>query len=371
VGEESGTTTGAFCAATTAKGTPCKNRPADGSPFCWLHSAQGPRARQAGTGAFSDPEQIELLLRQILDELVAIRAAQTPPEPEHDARAAIALTFEKVLDFLTEKLEFIKRRVDGEYEVDEWGRDEEFIQEIRPILQFLYYSYWRVEVTGIENVPAEGRCLMAANHSGVLPWDALMIVAAIGEEHPRPRPVRGLYLSLGSELPLVNLLLARLGMVQALPENATRLLNNDELALVFPEGVKGIGKPFSERYRLARFGRGGFVRVALQTRSPIVPVSVVGAEEIHPHLHNIQTLASLLKMPYVPVTPTFPLLGPLGLIPLPTKWYIHFGEPIEIQNMSYRPSEEPLLVSKLTNQVRDEIQKSIWERLKKRRSVFR
>ncbi len=376
VGDSSDAGSALACAARTAKGTPCRNRPAEGSPFCWFHA---PRASAGaagsgqgfGGGGFSDPLEVERLLRQILDELVSIRMAQATPEPRPDDKALRALMMEKVLDFLQDKLEFIRRRVDGEYEVDEWGRDEEFIREIRPLVQFFYYKYWRVSVSGLENVPSEGRALLVANHSGVIPWDALMIATAVAEEHPRPRPVRGLHLTMASEIPVLNLLMARLGMVQALPENAARLLAHDELALVFPEGVKGIGKLYKERYQLARFGRGGFVRVALQTKSPIIPVSVVGAEEIHPHIHNLETLASLLRVPYAPVTPTFPALGPLGLIPLPTKWYIHFDRPIEIQNMSYRPSEEPLLVSKLTTQVRDVIQRNIWERLKKRKSVFR
>jgi 1-acyl-sn-glycerol-3-phosphate acyltransferase len=269
-----------------------------------------------------------------------------------------------------ELLQKLARRMRGEYQVDAWGGDSELMAQAWPVFRFLYKKYWRVTTTGIENVPATGRALLVANHSGVLPYDGAMVVMAVVEEHPQPRLVRALYLSLFASLPVTGMALAKMGQVQALPENAERLLENDELALVFPEGAKGVGKPFRKRYQLARFGRGGFVRVALRTKSPIIPVSIVGAEEIHPMLMNVKPLAALAGLPYWPVTPTFPWLGPLGLIPLPTKWHIHFGAPIPIHEMEYRPAEEPLLVSKISSQVRETIQKNIHERLKVRRSVF-
>ncbi|MBF0551232.1 MAG: acyltransferase family protein [Deltaproteobacteria bacterium] len=268
------------------------------------------------------------------------------------------------------KLDLLKRRIKGDYEVDEWGMDEEIIQELMPLGRFLYHTFWRVTATGVENVPAEGRALLVANHSGVLPWDGGMIFMAIQEEHPSPRYVRCLHLSWFTDLPFISPILPRIGQVQALPENGERLLNQDQLVAVFPEGLKGVGKPFKYRYQLARFGRGGFVNLALKTNSPIIPVSVVGAEEIHPNLYNMKTLGSLLGFPYLPITPTFPWLGPLGFIPLPTKWYIHFDTAIPIPEMAYRPSEQPLLVSKISAQVRDTIQNNIYDRLKTRRSVF-
>ncbi|MFP4474309.1 MAG: lysophospholipid acyltransferase family protein [Desulfatibacillaceae bacterium] len=267
-------------------------------------------------------------------------------------------------------LEMLRRRVRGEYSVDQWGADLELMEQVWPLSRFFYEKYWRVTTTGIENVPAKGRALLVANHSGVLPYDGAMVIMSILEEHPEPRFARALHLSLFSALPVCNVALTRMGQVQALPENSERLLERDELVLVFPEGAKGIGKPYRKRYQLARFGRGGFVRVALKTGTPIIPVSIVGAEEVHPMLANIRPLAQLLGIPYWPVTPTFPWLGPLGLLPLPTKWYIHFDEPIHVEKIRYRPAEEPLLVSKLSSQVRDVIQKNIHARLKTRRAVF-
>lgn len=357
------------CRGVTAKGTRCRNRALLGQDFCRVHMPI-PGAGDGGGYGFGGPnpelQEITLLLREILDQLSALNP-EGVTEEQRQLRKELA---EKALQFLNQKMEFLKRRVDGDYEVDKWGRDPELVEELKPIMEFLYRKYWRVEATGIENVPAEGRALLVANHSGVVPWDAVMIMQAVREEHPSPRWVRGLHLSWATELPLVGLALTRLGQVQALPENAVRLLKEDELALVFPEGVKGIGKPFSERYQLARFGRGGFVRTAIRAKAPIIPVSVVGAEEIHPLMTGMRPLAGALGAPYIPVTPTFPWLGPLGLIPLPTKWYIHFDKPIPVQDMEHGPSGEPLLVTKIGNEVREIIQHNIYERLKKRRAVF-
>ena len=163
------------------------------------------------------------------------------------------------------------------------------------------------------NVPAHGRALLVANHAGSLfPFDASMITMAIMKEHPLPRWPRFMVLDWAFVLPFLSAFMRRVGGVPASPHNATRLLEQDELVMVFPEGVKGTGKPFSERYRLQRFGRGGFVEVALRTGAPIVPVAVVGSEEIYPKIADSRTLARAIGAPFVPITPTFPWLGPLG-----------------------------------------------------------
>ena len=263
-----------------------------------------------------------------------------------------------------------KRRLEGDYHVDEWGMDEEFRQSFWPILNFFYRHYFRVTVTGVENVPCEGRALLAANHGGVFPFDGAMVMAAILEEHPRPRIAKTLHVDLLSNWPWANYLVSRLGGVQAKPENAEKLLENEHLTLVFPEGAKGLGKPFGKRYQMQRFGRGGFVKVALKTKSPIIPVSIVGAEEIYPMLYDVKPLAKILGLPWVPITFTFPWLGPLGALPLPSKWFIDFGKPIPIQDMEYRPSEEPLLVSRITAQVRNHIQHTVNRLLVQRDRVF-
>jgi 1-acyl-sn-glycerol-3-phosphate acyltransferase len=160
------------------------------------------------------------------------------------------------------------------------------------------------------------------------------------------------------------------GQTLACNADAERLLSQGELVGVFPEGFKGVGKPFSERYKLQRFGRGGFVSAALRTGTPIIPVSIVGAEEIYPLIGNAKTIARLLGLPYAPITPFFPLLGPLGAIPLPSKWIIEFGDPIETAHLGAAAAEDPILVFNLTDQVRETIQSTLYTLLMQRRSVF-
>jgi 1-acyl-sn-glycerol-3-phosphate acyltransferase len=216
----------------------------------------------------------------------------------------------------------VRRRYTGEYETDEWGLDWEFVDLVRPFFSFLYKAYWRVTITGIENIPLEGRALLVANHSGQLPWDGMMVGTAVLTEHPSRRLVRTLYAALLPRIPYVSTMLVRMGQALATVENGTRLLEQEELVAVFPEGYKGTGKTFKNRYRLARFGRGGFARMALNTQAPIIPVSVVGAEETYITLTKLPTLSAATGIPYLPITLTFPWLGLLGAVPLPTKWYI-------------------------------------------------
>jgi 1-acyl-sn-glycerol-3-phosphate acyltransferase len=255
-------------------------------------------------------------------------------------------------------------------EVDEFGYDPKFTDTVLPFFEFLYTVWWRVEATGIENVPRTGPALIVANHSGVLPWDGIMISVAVRHEHPARRACRMLALDMFALLPFLAPLLAQSGAVRANPENAERLLRKGELVGVFPEGVKGVGKRFKERYKLARFGRGGFIRIALRTCAPIVPCAVVGAEEIHPALAQMNWLGHPLGLPYVPITPTFPLLGPLGFVPLPSKWSIEMGEPIPMDGYGPDAAEDPMLVNRLSERVRETIQGMIDARLARRRSVW-
>jgi 1-acyl-sn-glycerol-3-phosphate acyltransferase len=196
------------------------------------------------------------------------------------------------------------------------------------VLRPLYRRWFRVEVSGIEHVPDSGAALIVANHSGTIALDAAMLAVAVHDEHPRERFLRLLGADLVFRMPVLSELARKSGGTLACNPDAERLLRSGELVGVFPEGFKGTGKAFADRYKLQRFGRGGFVSAALRTGTPIIPVSIVGAEEIYPKLGNIRPLARLLGAPYFPITPTFPWLGPLGLIPLPSKWLIEFGEPI-------------------------------------------
>ena len=285
--------------------------------------------------------------------------------PEAIARGAAALprdtraTVERLLD-----------RMDGDYAEDEWGFDEEFADLVEPFLGFLYESWWRVRVEGMQNVPAHGRALLASNHAGILPWDATMISMAILREHPLPRHPRFLVLNWAFDLPWVSSALRRVGGVVASPYNALRLLEQDMLVAVFPEGVKGAGKPFSERYRLQRFGRGGFVEIALRAGAPIVPVAVVGSEEIYPKLGELPLVARLLGAPYFPVTPTFPWLGPLGVVPLPSRWRIEFLDPIDTAGYGPEAAADRAVVLELSERVRNVIQEALYANLVRRGPAF-
>ncbi|GHE66711.1 glycerol acyltransferase [Streptomyces longispororuber] len=268
-------------------------------------------------------------------------------------------------------LAFLRRRLTGDYEVDEFGYDEELTDQVlMSLLRPIYEKYFRVEVKGIENVPDDGGALIVANHSGTLPWDGLMMQVAVHDHHPRERHLRLLAADLVFMLPVVNELARKAGHTLACAEDAEALLERGELVGVMPEGFKGIGKPFGERYKLQRFGRGGFVSTALRTGSPIVPCSIVGAEEIYPMVGNAKTLARVLGIPYFPLTPTFPWLGPLGMVPLPTKWTIQFGEPIPTDGYPPEAAEDPMLMFNLTDQVREQIQHTLYKLLVQRRSVF-
>jgi 1-acyl-sn-glycerol-3-phosphate acyltransferase len=309
------------------------------------------------------------------------------PPPGHldDAMRAVRELEESVRErFQSEKparrrlpLEFLWKRYrdvamrDRSDTVDEFGRDPNVAARFDPVLDFLYQRYFRIEAEGMGHIPESGRALIVANHSGTLPYDGAMIMYAVRKEHPTSRAVRPLVEDFVFHFPYLGTLMNRIGGVRACQENAERLLQEDQLVAVFPEGIKGVGKLFSQRYQLQRFGRGGFVKLALATDSPIIPTAVVGAEEIHPMLAKITWLAKSIGIPYVPITPTFPWLGPLGLVPLPTKWYLAFGEPL-YWNAEYGvdAANDRILVNKLAEQVRQRIQEMIDQLVQKRRSVF-
>jgi 1-acyl-sn-glycerol-3-phosphate acyltransferase len=269
-------------------------------------------------------------------------------------------------------LAFLRRRITGEYDVDDFGFDPDLTDHLLlPPLRPLYDKWFRVETRGMDNVPDTGGALVVANHSGALPLDALMTAVALLDHHPAQRHLRMLGADLVFKLPVVAPVARKAGNTLACNADAERLLSAGELVGVWPEGFKGIGKPFRERYKLQRFGRGGFVSAALRTGAPIIPCSIVGAEESYPMIGNAKTLARLLGLPYLPVTPTFPLLGALGAVPLPSKWLIEFGEPIETASLGgAAAADDPMLVFNLTDQVRETIQSTLYSLLMQRRSVF-
>ncbi|WZH51085.1 MAG: lysophospholipid acyltransferase family protein [Nocardioides alkalitolerans] len=266
-------------------------------------------------------------------------------------------------------LAFLRRRVTGDYVVDEFGFDPELTERFfLAALRLIAEKWFRVEVRGIENLPTTGGALVVSNHSGTVPVDGLMTMVAVHDH--AGRFLRPLGADLVFRLPIVSTVARRGGTTLACNADAERLLRSGELVGVWPEGFKGIGKPFSERYKLQRFGRGGFVAAAVRTGVPIVPLSVVGAEEIYPLVGNVPSLARLLGMPYVPITPTFPLLGPLGLVPLPSKWLMEFGEPIRTDEYDAGAADDPMLVFDVTDQVRETIQSTLYQLLIDRGGAF-
>lgn len=272
---------------------------------------------------------------------------------------------------LEELLAFLGRRLTGDYGVDEFGFDPEFTDHVvLPLLRPLYRRWFRVETTGMSNVPSTGGALVVANHSGTLPVDGLMTMVALRDDHPAGRHLRALGADLMFRTPMIGSVARKAGVTLACNPDAERLLNTGELVGVWPEGFKGVGKPFKDRYKLQRFGRGGFVSAAIRTGVPIIPCSIVGAEEIYPLVADLKPLARLLGLPYFPVTPTFPALGPLGTVPLPSKWYIEFGEPIRTDTHAPADADDPMLVFNLTDQVRETIQQTLYRLLAQRRNAF-
>jgi 1-acyl-sn-glycerol-3-phosphate acyltransferase len=313
------------------------------------------------TGTAAAPEAVADFLRRLR---LGVEDGLDPVAAAEGAASALP-------DRLQGALETIGRRLRGEYREDEWGFDEDFAEAVYPAFEFLYDVWWRVDATGLENLPSHGRALLASNHAGsIFPFDASMILCAIMREHPLPRWARFMVLDWAFVLPYLSSFMRRVGGVPASPFNATRLLEQDELVMVFPEGVKGTGKPFSERYRLQRFGRGGFVEVALRTGSPLVPVAVVGSEEIYPKVAESRTLARAVGAPFFPLTPTFPWLGVLGLIPLPSRWRIEFCQPIDLSEYGPDAADDRRVVFDVSEQVRETIQQKLYENLAKRGNAF-
>lgn len=314
----------------------------------------------AGGAPVSDPDasELERVVLTVIGILRGAGAAAGLSGPELDSAVARALAF-------------LRRRITGDYTVDEFGFDRDFTESlVLPLLRTLYRHWFRVEVRGIENIPLTGGALVVANHSGTIPMDSLMTQVAIHDVHPQRRFLRMLGADLAFATPVVSTLGRKTGSTLATNPDAERLLTSGELVGVWPEGFKGVGKPFKDRYRLQRFGRGGFVSAALRTGAPIVPCSIVGAEETYPMLGNASAIARVFGLPYFPLTPTFPWLGPLGAIPLPSKWYIEFGEPISTQDRGPGAADDPAVVFELTDHVRETIQHTLYDLLRQRRSVF-
>ncbi|MFN8074941.1 MAG: lysophospholipid acyltransferase family protein [Kineosporiaceae bacterium] len=318
----------------------------------------------APTGAAIDAARLLLGLagqaERVLDDVFG---AAGLPDP--------AVVAARARDLVLGVVEAGTRRAAGDYDVDEFGFDAHFTDTVLlPALRPLYTRWFRTQVRGLEHLPADGPALLVANHSGAIALDSLMLSVAVHDEHPAHRHLRMLGADLLFATPVLGEVARRGGVTLAAMDDALRLLRTGHLVGVWPEGFKGVGKPFSERYKLQRFGRGGFVAAALRTGTPIVPVAIVGAEETYPIIGDMPTLARLLGLPYAPVTPTWPLLGPLGLVPLPSKWTIQFCPPMPTEGYGPAAAEDPLTVFDLTDQVRHTVQQTLHDLLVERRSVF-
>jgi 1-acyl-sn-glycerol-3-phosphate acyltransferase len=299
------------------------------------------------------------------------RPPEPEPEPEPQADPPVEETSPAWEEALEAALTFARRRFEGDYAVDDFGFDADLTDNLLlPALRPLYQKWFRVETIGMHHVPDTGGALVVANHSGTLPLDGLMTAVALHDVHPAQRHLRTLGADLLFRMPGFGTLARKQGATLACNSDAERLMSSGELVGVWPEGFKGIGKPFHDRYKLQRFGRGGFVSAALRTGVPIIPCSIVGAEEIYPKIGDIKPLARLFGAPYFPITPLFPHLGLLGLVPLPSKWYIEFGEPIRTDTIGAAEAEDPMTVFNLTDQVRETIQHTLYRLLSQRRNAF-
>ncbi|MCW2972760.1 MAG: hypothetical protein JWN72_1033 [Thermoleophilia bacterium] len=383
------------CLGHTKSGARCRRRAADNG-YCVQHAEQAPPAMPGDI----DPDELRDAIDGLgdptahdsssngagggghgpLDELkgfadyVSGNVAQI-----RDAAVATGLVEANVVErfvvdlthAVTSAVSAFASRMSGDYEEDDFGFDAAFTERLLPLANLLYEYWWRVDLEGVENVPATGRGLIVSNHAGGgMPFDGVMIKSAIMNEHPSPRHVRLMVLDWLMSLPYAADFMKQTGQVLASSPNAYELLKRDELVAVFPEGIKGIGKPFSERYNLQRFGRGGFVRIALKTGSPIIPVAVVGSEEIYPKIGNMPIVNKLIGAPFVPITPLFPWFGLLGLVPLPSKWHIEFCEPIDVSEFPPEAADDRSFVLELSERVRNVIQERLKENLLKRRTPF-
>jgi 1-acyl-sn-glycerol-3-phosphate acyltransferase len=268
----------------------------------------------------------------------------------------------------------LKRHLPGvepDRQLNDWGRSERIEGLVdKTVVDFLYRYWFRAEVEGIENVPSTGGALLVSNHGGALPPDAAMITKAIREEHTHPRPVNITVEHFFKGYPGFSMLVSKIGCVPAHPANVHRLLYDEEqLVLVFPEGRKATEKLYKDRYRLRRFGRGGFVEAAMRARVPIVPICVVGAEESAPVFAQVGLMQRLTGLLYFPITPTFPHFGLLGMAGyLPAKFKLRFLEPFEFDEEGMH--EDKALVQTVAHEIRARIQENLWDMVAKRKSVW-
>ncbi len=355
------------------------DRSAEVIPF----DAQARQGRQRCSGEVDGRPCRNWAVRDGLCRVCLPPEARPPrPEPDHvEDRPSGGIDLleglrdalgEEALAVVRDVAAFVRRRLTGDYEVDAFGFDPDLTENVLlPLLRPIHRRYWRVQSLGAANIPTTGGALLVANHAGTLPADAIMTRLDVFDQTGRHS--RELGADLVFRTPLVGHVARKVGVTLASSEDADRLLGGGELVAVWPEGYKGIGKPYKDRYQLQRFGRGGFVATALRNQVPIIPTAIIGSEEIYPLLFNVPLLGRALGLPYFPVTAqmlALPVLGPLALLPLPSRWSIEYGEPIDTTAWGPEAADDPMAVFELTDQVRTTIQDMLYRGLMGRRSVF-
>jgi 1-acyl-sn-glycerol-3-phosphate acyltransferase len=284
------------------------------------------------------------------------RRAATPSLAEVDLPEVPGVLDRLIAEEDRRRLAAIAHLVDGDTPFDRYGFSPDVIRRAFPIFQALYHWYFRVASTGHESLPAEGPAVLVANHGGLLPFDAAMAIVDVLLHTDPPRLARTIVDRWAGSLPWINVFYARVGQVVGTRENFSDLLDDGQLVLVFPEGMDGVRKPITQRYRVQGF-HVGFVEQALRARAPIVPVAILGSDDQAPILADVKPVAKLFGLPFLPVTPTFPWLGPLGLLPYPVRYRIVYGEPLRYhERFGPEGAEDARLVRYLANQVRRAVQ---------------
>jgi 1-acyl-sn-glycerol-3-phosphate acyltransferase len=346
---------------------PAEPGDAAAGPAGW--TAPGPSAVGGATGPSAGATGADSSYRERLEQVAASQGLSDAV----DAIGALReVAGDRWLDHLKDAADFAQRRLTGDYEIDDFGFDQDLTSSVlMPLLRPLHRYYWRVSSHGAEHLPRTSGGLVVANHAGTLPADALITRLDILEQ--TDRHARELAADLVFRLPVVGELARKTGATLASNDDADRLLERGELVAVWPEGFKGVGKRWKDRYKLQRFGRGGFVATALRAQVPIVPTAIVGSEEIYPMVYDLRIVARALGLPYFPVVAqmfALPVLGPLALLPLPSKWIIEYGEPIDTTAYGPEAANDPMAVFDLTDRIRETIQDMLHRNLMGRRSVF-
>lgn len=349
--------------ATPSPATPSPSTPSPSTPTPTPGVLEGAAARIA-----SVERRLDSALEGVEAKLQDLATRGGLPGAPGELREALARLLPAVKGRLASALDLL-RLLQPPERLDRFGMDVRFVERLDPLVDLLHSAWWRVVVREVARVPADGPAIVVANHAGTVPWDAFVLRHALRREHPAHRELRPLLDDAECDLPVFGPALVRYGAVRASPDAANAILAAGGLVGVFPEGSAVARKPWRDRYRIQRFGRGGFVKVALRARAPIVPCAIVGSEEASPAISRTGWLAERLGIPLVPGTSAL-RLGSAALLPLPSRWTLRFGEPVEVSGHAPEAAEDPAVVAALTERVRSTLQAMLDEDVAGRASVF-